>query len=195
MVFNCICNNNNNMWNIMTMQDILLELSQYDVNCTITGDWFAIGLKFKQDWQVVEPTNPLIECVMHDGLQYYGAPLKDVSIEEVFNCIKETIEYNKDLERRIVLFREKVQELQEIFKNEDYNTLKTIEFKIKKKKDKKKKEENTIEEVTANTEEIIEDDDNNDNEYDYNDGLTYNGEYGEIDVENKPNENKYLEPI
>lgn len=127
----------------MTIQDILLELSAYNVDCRINGEWFLIGLKFKKDWQILQPSNPLIEFVENEGIQYYGAPLKDVSFDEVFECIKETIEHNKDLEKRVILFQEKVTELQEIFKKEDYKTLKTLEFKFKKPKENKERKKST----------------------------------------------------
>ena len=59
-------------------------------------------------------------------------------IDDLFNIIDATIEYNLDLQKKLILFKEKTEELQEIFSNEDYETLKTIEFKITKKEAKKK---------------------------------------------------------
>lgn len=212
MVFNCLYNNFNFLWN-MTMQDILLELSEYNVNCRINDGWFLIGVKFKNDWQVLEPTNDKIEFCERNGMQYYGAPLQEVSLDEVFECIKETIEHNKDLEKRLVLFQEKIKEMQELFKTEDYNTLKTLEFKIKKPKEKNDKkinkkdtkqnkveiekkdkkvekdtaDEDIIEEV-VNKETIV----NNSNPIPVDDGIMFVDTIAEMS-NNKMNQNNYLQ--
>lgn len=206
LVFNFLYNNFNYKWYLsnMTMQDILLELSPYDVNCKINNGWFLIGVRFNDNWQVLEPVNPLIEFCENDGMQYYGAPLKDVSLDEVFQCIKETIEHNKDLERRLSLFQEKVKEMQELFKNEDYNVLKTLEFKLKKSKEKNKKEkekqekvkipsENTdIEKLKDNKENVIEEEKLIDNEeVTMDDGVVFVDTIAELS-NNKMNENNYL---
>lgn len=157
MVFDIIYNNINYLRNTMTMQDILIELSEYNVTCQIQKGWFLIGVKFNDDWQVLEPVNKQIEFCENNGMQYYGAPLENVSLDEVFQCIRETIDYNKDLEKRLILFQEKVKELREIFKNEDYNSLKTLEFKVKKPKEKNtKKNKKCTEENNIETDKIIE---------------------------------------
>ena len=122
------------------MQDILIELSDYDVNCQIKNGFFVVGVRFNKSWQVLEPVNPQIEFASQDGMWYYGASLKDVTFDEVFCCIKETIEHNKDLERRLILFQEKVEELKQLFKDEECDKLKTLEFTFKDKEDVSKNE-------------------------------------------------------
>lgn len=122
----------------MDFQDILMSLSDYSVNCKIMDGWLVIGVTFNRDWQILRPSNPSIELVENStGSCYYGAPLKDVTVDEVFNSIMETIEYNKDIEKKVLLFRDKVAELKALFSQEDYDTLKQLEFKFKKRKGKK----------------------------------------------------------
>lgn len=185
------------------MQDVLLELSPYDVDCKIKKGWFLIGVRFNENWQILEPENPLIEFCENDGMQYYGAPLEKVSLDEVFKCIKETIEHNKDLERRLMLFQEKVKELQELFKNEDYKVLKTLEFKLKRLKEKNnkkitKEQEDKIQENIIDT--SIEEEDKkevNDTVTQINEpipvdeGIVFVDTIAEIS-DNKMNENNYL---
>lgn len=127
----------------MTMQDILIELSDYDVNCQIKNGFFMIGINFDKNWQILSPSNTQIEFVSQNGVWYYGASLKEVTFDEVFQCIKDTIEYNKDLERRLLLFQEKIDELRQLFKEEDFNKLKTLEFTFKTKEETKKSERKT----------------------------------------------------
>lgn len=127
----------------MTMQDILIELSDYDVSCQIKNGFFMIGVSFNKDWQILEPVNPQIEFVSQNGMWYYAASLKEVTVDEVFQCIKETIEHNKDLERRLLLFQEKIGELEHLFKDEDYDKLKTLEFTFRVKEDSNKNDKKT----------------------------------------------------
>lgn len=178
----------------MTIQDILIELSPYNVNCKIENGWFAIGVKFNSEWQILEPVNPLIEFLEDNGMQYYGASLKEVSFDEVFQCIKETIEHNKDLEKRLILFKEKVKEMQELFKSEDYNTLKTLVFKLKRKNKKEIKEKKSETEEIEN-EEIVKQPDNKEEikemETVVDEGIVYVDTIAEMSG-NKVNENNYL---
>lgn len=116
----------------MSLQDRLMELSPYNVDFKFCGEWFLIGIEYKKGWQVIKPSNELIEHLAKGGRYYYCAPSKEVSVDEVFGCISETIEHNKDLEKKVELFQAKVGELQEIFSSEDLATLQTLEFKFKK---------------------------------------------------------------
>lgn len=125
----------------MMIQDILTELSPYNVNFKINNGWILIGLEFNKNWQIIQPSDTSIEFCEQNGICYYGAQLGQVSFEQLYECIQDTIEYNKDLEKRIKLFQEKSNELQELFKVEDYETLKTLEFKFKRKKIKKENKE------------------------------------------------------
>lgn len=145
MVFNIVYNNFNCKWNIkMTMQDILIELSDYDVNCQVKNGFFVIGVSFNENWQVLEPMNSQIEFTSHNGMWYYGASLKEVTFDEVFQCIQETIEHNKDLERRLILFKEKVEELRRLFKEEEVEKLKTLEFTFKTEEETKRTEKKSV---------------------------------------------------
>lgn len=130
----------------MDFQDVLMSLSDYSVNCKIMDGWLVIGVTFNRDWQILRPSNASIELVENGkGSCYYGAPLKDVTVDEVFDSIMETIEYNKDIEKKILLFRDKVAELKALFSQEDYDTLKQLEFKFKKRKGKKVEKQKDVE--------------------------------------------------
>lgn len=102
----------------------------------------------------------MIECAENNNVTYYCAPANKVSFEEVFKSINDTIEYNMDLERKVQLFREKVNELQTIFAEEDIDVLKTITFKYKKPKKRNHKVENvneTFDETITETNDVSED--------------------------------------
>lgn len=116
------------------LEEQLKALAEYEVDFKYQKDWFIVGITFKPQWVIVEPSNTLIEYVEKDGRYYYGAPVDSIKVDDIFCCINETIEYNKDIERKMDLFNRKVDELQELFAIENYDDLITLEFKLKRKK-------------------------------------------------------------
>lgn len=140
----------------MELQENLIEFASYNIDFKIQDGWFIIGIQYDNDWTVIEPQNSKIEYLHKDGKHYYGAILdNDSLINETFDLIRLTISYNKDLEKKVDLFQEKVKELQNIFANTDYEDLKNLEFKVKKKRKYVKKFE-TNENVKNDNEQKIE---------------------------------------
>ena len=139
VVINFIYNNDDNLWHrMMNLQDIMVKLAEYSVGCRIMDGYFLINITYKENWNVIPPENDKIEFAQKNGVSYYMAMINEVSFEEVFNSIKETIDYNIDLQKKVNLFKAKVDELQEIFAKEDLETLRTITFEYNKKKEKRK---------------------------------------------------------
>ena len=92
-----------------------------------------------------------------NGIHHYIALIDQINIDDIFKCIDETINYNKDLEKKLALFKEKTKELQEIFAREEYNKLTTIKFTFPpQKKSKIKKLETKKEKVKDNKKKQLE---------------------------------------
>lgn len=139
MVINFIYNNDDNLWyRMMNLQDIMVKLAEYSVGCRIMDGYFLINITYNENWNVIPPENDKIEFAQKNGVSYYMAMINEVSFEEVFNSIKETIDYNIDLQKKVNLFKAKVDELQEIFAKEDLETLRTVTFEYNKKKEKRR---------------------------------------------------------
>ena len=118
--------------------------------------WLIVGMTYKKSWQILKPLNELIEQRENDDRIYYCAPMNQVDADDVFVSIRDTINYNIDMEKKVELFQVKVNELQNIFSELDYEELVTIEFKYKKKKkgNTKKQNQKVIEEeIPENIEE------------------------------------------
>lgn len=133
----------------MTLNEQLIRLSSYKINFNIYEGTVIISLEYPKDWTILEIKSDDIQTTSENGRQFYWIPLQ-TDIEKVFELIDETIEYNKDIEAKSELFKQKIDEMRQLFLEEDLQTLKTMEFKIKKKKLPKKKvteekEYNTIE--------------------------------------------------
>ena len=176
----------------MTLQENLKELSPYNIDFRYYGNWYLVGIQYKEGWQILEPDNPLIEHMPKDGKYYYSAPMNEVSIDEIFDSIKGTIEHNKDLQKKVELFQQKIEELQNIFSVEDYETLLTLDFRYKKHKKKKLKEKVTEDNVAVIEEENTFNETVSVNEC--NDEVQFVNTMDEEDT-SEACENKFLEPM
>lgn len=132
----------------MTLQDSLKEFAPYNIDIKMMQGWLIVGMTYKKSWQILKPLNELIEQRENDDRIFYCAPLNQVDADDVFVSIRDTINYNIDMEKKVELFQVKVNELQNIFSELDYEELVTIEFKYKKKKkgNTKKQSQKVIEE-------------------------------------------------
>ena len=140
----------------MTLQDSLKEFAPYNIDIKMIQGWLIVGMTYKKSWQILKPLNELIEQRENDDRIYYCAPMNQVDADDVFSSIRDTINYNIDMEKKVELFQVKVNELQNIFSELDYEELVTIEFKYKKKKkgNTKKQNQKVIEEeIPENIEE------------------------------------------
>lgn len=119
----------------------LKELSGYDIGFEIKQGYYHISIVFDENWDILEPDNESIYVEKRNGVYHYIAPADSVTIAEMFKTVDTTIDYNMDLQRKLLLFKKKTEELQEIFANETLEVLETIEFKygLKKKEQPKKK--------------------------------------------------------
>ena len=140
MGFNFLYIDNNFSLDVLVMdwENRLKKLNDYDVSFEIKQGYYHIALKYDDGWSVLDSDNENIYIQEKNGFHHYIASVDNVKMDDLFNIIDTTIEYNLDLQKKLILFKEKTEELQEIFSNEDYETLKTIEFKITKKETKKK---------------------------------------------------------
>lgn len=123
------------------LENRLKKLSDYDVGFEIKQGYYHISIVFDKDWEVLLPDNENIYVENRNGVYHYIAPTDAVTIAEMFKTVDTTIEYNIDLQKKLLLFKKKTEELQEIFANETLEVLETIEFKygLKKEEPQKKK--------------------------------------------------------
>lgn len=144
----------------MDLQEKLIELSEYNVSFNVANGSFVIRIKYDDRWTVIQPDSKDISFYRddsNDSVYYYVAPIT-VGIDKMFSAIDETIEYNRELEIKVELFKQKMNELQEIFAQEPLEVLNTLEFKMKKKRDKIKKSKQTeIEKEVSEENESVKD--------------------------------------
>lgn len=141
----------------MNLQDKLISLSDYKIGFTMYDEKFLISITYKDTWSVIMPEDKEITFMKdekHDNIFYYTTPLNGdpQHLQHIFDTIDETIAYNKELEDKVVLFNEKIEEMQDLFAKKSIDELRTMEFTFKtskrktaKKTNKKKEEKTSVE--------------------------------------------------
>ena len=150
----------------------LKELSGYNIGFEIKQGYYHISIVFDENWNVLESYNESIYIEERNGMYHYIASVDSVTIADMFKIVDMTIDYNIDLQKKMLLFKKKTEELQNIFANETLEVLETIEFKYglnqqeqpKKKRGRKPKkqmeESKKLTEDLKETEEVIENKEN-----------------------------------
>ena len=122
----------------MDLENKLRKLNAFNISFEIKQGYYHIALEFNDGWDVIMPENESIYVQQKNGFYHYIALIDNVKLEDIFSAIDNTIDYNIDLEKKLQLFKQKTEELQKIFANEDYETLQTLEFKLGEKQELKK---------------------------------------------------------
>ena len=135
----------------MNWEEKLKELSSYDIAFEVKQGYYHFSLKYPNNWNIIVSENDNIYIEQRNDVCHYIASTDNTTIDDIFNVINETIEYNTDLEKKLQLFKEKVAKLQELFSVETYQRLKTIEFVFPKQKKTVKKKTKQKEENVENT--------------------------------------------
>jgi hypothetical protein len=125
-----------------TFQERVKALQDFRPNIEFRDDAFILKIRFNKAWTVLEPEDPKKVAYSADenkpGLHWYVSTIENSDL--VFDLIEQTIEVNKEMEKKITLYKEKVKELQELFLSDiPYNKLTTLEFTFPPQKKAKKK--------------------------------------------------------
>ena len=126
------------------MQKRIEKISSFFKGFNITDGIAYVVVSFPKAWQI--PSGEVLSTefktsVAEDDNGTYFFTQYINGIELVFDAVDFVIEFNRDLEAKTNLFKEKMDELKNIFMSESLETLKTlkIEFKQATKKNTKKK--------------------------------------------------------
>ena len=94
-------------------------------------EYIYVTVSFPSEWvldaRTLEKFN--VDCSVENGVTYFWADL-DTEFSAVFDAIDYNIKVNKEAQEKVVLFNQKINELREIFadENNDIEKLKTLEF-------------------------------------------------------------------
>ena len=143
-----------------SIKDKLKNIDAYFRGIDYYNDAIMVKCELPEKITIIEDSTKGIKATKgEDNLTYYYANKNDVEIEDILELIENTIKVYEEAREKAMLFRQKCEELKELFANTDIESLKNLKFIIeqqKKKTTKRKKEEQkqiTEDEIKA----IIED--------------------------------------
>ena len=119
----------------MKLEDILMSLAQYAVGFKVSNGKFIVNITYDKSWTIIQPVDDSIK-VMKDSEQdvyYYVAPVS-IGMDQLFSVINDTIDYNRELEKKLELFKKKIEELREPFAQETLSALQNLKFVVEQKK-------------------------------------------------------------
>lgn len=113
-----------------SLQDRIKDLEDYRPDITYKDGAFILKIKYNERWQIIKPKDKDVACSPDDkvkDLYWYCSTIENS--DKLFDLIDETIAVNKEFEKKTVLYKEKVKELQELFLSDlSYEKLKMIQF-------------------------------------------------------------------
>lgn len=134
----------------MVLDEQLIKLKNYNIGFNIFEDTVVVNITYPKGWNILSFENDDIKMFCEEGKHYYCISVdKDTGL--IFDAIQDTIKYNQDLEKKVTLFNQKVNELKQLFIDEDYTELQTLEFNLRKKRGRKKKGTQTNDINDSNT--------------------------------------------
>lgn len=125
----------------MNIKERIERLGMYfhSMNVAAENNIIYVRIQFPKGWGCSELTeyNFNVKSVTDEipGYFYFFANM-EIGFDKIFDAIEFNIRFNEEAQAKVSLLREKIEELKDIFENEDINVLKTLEFKYKKKKPK-----------------------------------------------------------
>lgn len=151
----------------MNIKERIKKLGTYfnSMNIAAENNIIYVLVNFPHGWGCSEVTehNFNVKVVRDEnpGFFYFFADM-EIGFDKLFDAIDYNIKFNEDAQAKVNLLRNKIEELKDIFEQEDIQTLETLEFKFKKKTTKtnkvKKTETTTIvQEQEQQETEVVED--------------------------------------
>jgi hypothetical protein len=112
------------------VQKRISELKPFVIQMGFSGDYIKVDTQFKPKWVLLDTEN-IKYTPNKDGKTYkFYASSETTEIDEILDLIEEIINHNKEREEKLVLLKNKADELKNIFTNKGLIELKRLRFVI-----------------------------------------------------------------
>lgn len=157
----------------MNIKERIENLGMYfhSMNVAAENNIIYVRVQFPKGWGCSELTeyNFNVKAVKDEipGYFYFFSDMER-GFDNLFDAIEYNINFNEEAQAKVSLLKQKIEELKEIFENEDIKVLETLEFKYKKKKNYKKTKKEIVNKEDTNMNEGECEQDNNEIKEDIN---------------------------
>lgn len=124
------------------LQDSIKEVSQYFRGLDVYNDAIMVKVEFPKKWNIYDSEDGKIKAAPSetgDNLIYYYGNCHEITYEDIFSLLEDTIQNNENLAKKIELLKTKGEELKELFSSLSYEELLTLKFTFDKKAKPKRK--------------------------------------------------------
>ncbi len=137
------------------LQKRIDKISKYFKSIELTNNTLIIKVMYEHKWGVFPSEDGKIKVAKSedsDDVWFYYGKADEVSVDDIFDLIDNTIEMNLSAAAKLELLTKKFDELKELFATESLDRLQTLKFVISNRKKNKKHTENMIVDAKNNEE-------------------------------------------
>lgn len=150
----------------MTLQERMTNMKPYFRGIEMYNEGLIVKVVMPERWKVYGSADERIKVAPSDtkmGEYYFYANSNDTTYDEMFDLVEEVIKVNEETALKLKLLKDKIEEMKELFADNEYSKLMTLKFvmqeeekpKNKKRGGRKKKEENAFEKPIETPQETI----------------------------------------
>ena len=142
---------------MLSLQDRMNNMKSYFRGIEMYNEALMVKVVFPDKWKCYPSADGRIKVTESEteaNVLFYYADSKDTTYDDMFDLIEETIKENEEINLKLLLLKQKVDELKELFSSRSYEELQTLEFTfVKSKKTPTKKKTTKKAEKTSEEEE------------------------------------------
>lgn len=139
------------------LQERINKISQYFRSMEMTNGIIIIKVQYNNKWGVYPSDDNKIKVAKSEDTPnewfYYGN-FSEVTIDDIFDLIENTIEMNLSAAAKLELLNNKFEELKNLFATESLERLSTLKFVLSNKKSYRKNKKTATTDESSNTENI-----------------------------------------
>lgn len=139
------------------LQERINKISQYFRSMEMTNGIIIIKVQYNNKWGVYPSDDNKIKVAKSEDTPnewfYYGN-FNDITVDDVFDLIENTIEMNLSAAAKLELLNSKFEELKNLFATESLERLSTLKFVLSNKKSYRKNKKTVTTDEPSNTENI-----------------------------------------
>ena len=122
------------------MYNELKDIFQYLVSVRKLKNYLSVDIEFPTNWKIpkrfVEEDKIMENERVNDNKRFFSfvSEFDELTLDRTINNIKKIVSYNKEIELKEKLLKQKIDELKKIFENKNLENLQNLKFELLEEK-------------------------------------------------------------
>ena len=118
------------------MYNELKDIFQYLVSVRKLKNYLSVDIEFPTNWKIpkrfVEEDKIMENERVNDNKRFFSfvSEFDELTLDRTINNIKKIVSYNKEIELKEKLLKQKIDELKKIFENKNLENLQNLKFEL-----------------------------------------------------------------